>query len=160
MKRKRREYWTLVCPLYFGTHTASRELCLWDWECLLIRSIQIECSSDRECRYYSMCNCHLLRWRVQRVWASLAVISPHHTHFAWSAPLTRKCWIGTRSCQVGWKSVQANLFINLLLQDSLSNTTREQSWNALFPNRRDFNFGKSIHYSHSTHSRFNFNDAL
>ena len=46
-------------------------------------------------------------------------------------------------------SVQASLFLILSLANSLSITTREQSWNELSPNWQDRNATKSIHDSDS-----------
>ena len=50
--------------------------------------------------------------------------------------------------QTEWKSIQANLLIILTSNNSLSNTTRSQSWNAWPPNLMEVNSGKSIHHSH------------
>ena len=47
--------------------------------------------------------------------------------------------------QVEWKSIQANLVIILSSSHSLSNTAREQYWNAYSPKKSDFKLGMSIH---------------
>ena len=50
----------------------------------------------------------------------------------------------THPSPVEWKSIQANLFLILLLVELPSNTTRVQIKKAPRPTRSDFNFGKSI----------------
>ena len=57
-----------------------------------------------------------------------------------------------------WNNFNLGRSIHHLLPiDSLSNTTREHSLNALSPNRSDFKLDKSIHHVIPSHSLFNSN---
>ena len=66
---------------------------------------------------------------------------------------------GMHNNQTGVISNWASLFIILSSIQPLSNTAREQSLNALRPNRSDFKLGKSIHQFIHSHSLFNSNEA-
>ena len=60
---------------------------------------------------------------------------------------------------IEWKSIQASLFNHSHHNQSLSNTTRSQSRNALSPNSSDLREGKSSNHSLWMRILFNSNDG-
>ena len=74
-----------------------------------------------------------------------------------STPMTERK--GMHHHPYKWKSIQASLVDHSHHNHSLSNTTREQSQNALSPNTSDLREGMSSHHSLWMRILFNSNDG-
>ena len=71
----------------------------------------------------------------------------NENHFALSVCLNHHNRTGMHPHPFEWKSIQASLVNHSHHNQSLSNTTREQPWNAYSPMTSDLREGMSSHHS-------------